>query len=203
MINIRRISCISGDRAASVWALCPSQTGSPLSNLSAYFGLAGAAFLAATILPAQSELGLAILIQSQNYALFWLLMAASLGNIAGAVVNYALGRGLLQWKHRLSFKKPSIMAQSHTPHPPAKPPSAFYQKAVTFYDRYGKWCLLLSWMPLIGDPLTVIAGYMRLRFLSFLVIVAIAKITRYLIIAYLSLSLLASGDGYLYWSHFS
>jgi len=69
-----------------------------LSDFAVYLGLAGAAFLAATILPAQSELGLAALIQSQDYALIWLLVAASLGNIAGAVVNYMIGRGLYQFQ---------------------------------------------------------------------------------------------------------
>ena len=151
-----------------------------LPELTAYLGLAGAAFLAATILPAQSELGLAVLIQSQNYALFWLIMAASIGNIAGAVVNYIMGRGLQKVRARVHDKPPS----------PAKKPSRFHKQATYWYQRYGKWSLLLSWMPFIGDPLTLIAGFMRLSFFTFLVIVSIAKITRYLVVAYLSLSFL-------------
>lgn len=149
-------------------------------DLTAYLGLAGAAFLAATILPAQSELGLAILIQSQQYALFWLILAASIGNIAGAIVNYIIGRGLLRIQNRAKDKPPS----------PSQKPSRFHKQVTSWYQRYGKWSLLLSWMPFIGDPLTLIAGYMRLSFVSFLLIVSIAKIARYLVVAYLSLSLL-------------
>ena len=154
-----------------------------MSDFAIYLGLAGAAFLAATILPAQSELGLAVLIQSQDYALIWLLVAASIGNIAGACVNYVIGRGLYQ------FQKPDAPEKTATPKH-SKPTSRFYNKAASWYERYGKWSLLLSWMPFIGDPLTVIAGYMRLGFLPFMIIVAIAKITRYLVVAYLSLTLL-------------
>ena len=131
----------------------------------------------------QSELGLAVLIQSQDYALIWLLVAASIGNIAGAVVNYMIGRGLYQ------FQKPDALEKIATPKR-TKPSSCFYNKAALWYERYGKWSLLLSWMPFIGDPLTVIAGYMRLGVLPFAIIVSIAKITRYLVVAYLSLALL-------------
>lgn len=152
-----------------------------MPDITAYLGLAGAAFLAATILPAQSELGLAILIQSQQYALFWLIAAASIGNIAGAVVNYVIGRGLLKWQNHAAPEPPS----------PAKTPSRFYNKATIWYQRYGKWSLLLSWVPFIGDPLTLIAGYMRLSLFNFLIIVSIAKVARYLVVAYLSLSFLA------------
>ena len=155
-----------------------------MPDITAYFGLAGIAFLAATILPAQSELGLAALINSQHYSLFWLLIAASSGNIAGAVVNYAIGRGLLRWQNRLPQKE-----KRQTPH--ATQPSRFYNKAASWYERFGKWSLLLSWMPFIGDPLTVIAGYMRLRLFSFIIIVSFAKITRYLVVGYLSLSFLS------------
>ena len=154
-----------------------------MSDFAVYLGLAGAAFLAATILPAQSELGLAVLIQSQDYALIWLLVAASIGNIAGACVNYVIGRGLYQ------FQKTDAPEKTATPKH-KKPSSRFYSKAASWYERYGKWSLLLSWMPFIGDPLTVIAGYMRLGFLPFTIIVSIAKIARYLVVAYLSLALL-------------
>ena len=169
--------------SASLWQSFIMPDRCFLSDFAVYLGLAGAAFLAATILPAQSELGLAALIQSQDYALIWLLVAASLGNIAGAVVNYMIGRGLYQ------FQKPD--KKKKTPAPMrTKPSSRFYNKAAQWYERYGKWSLLLSWMPFIGDPLTVIAGYMRLGFLPFTIIVSIAKIARYLVVAYLSLVLL-------------
>ena len=175
--------CLIALSSASLWQSFLMADRCFLSDFAVYLGLAGAAFLAATILPAQSELGLAVLIQSQDYALIWLLVAASIGNIAGAVVNYMIGRGLYQ------FQKPDAPEKIATPKR-TKPSSRFYNKAAQWYERYGKWSLLLSWMPFIGDPLTVIAGYMRLGVLPFTVIVSIAKITRYLVVAYLSIALL-------------
>ncbi|WP_367166004.1 YqaA family protein, partial [Mesorhizobium sp.] len=56
-------------------------------------------------------------------------------------------------------------------------------RATGWYRRYGRWSLLLSWMPIIGDPLTVVAGVLREPLWSFVAIVALAKISRYLAVA--------------------
>tara|TARA_R110000772_G_scaffold49123_6_gene112810 strand:+ start:121484 stop:121924 length:441 start_codon:yes stop_codon:yes gene_type:complete len=141
------------------------------AELTAYGGLFLIAFLAATILPAQSEIGLAGLLLSGDYSVALLIVAASLGNTLGAVVNWALGRWIEHFRDRKWF--------------PAKPEQL--DKAVGWYHRYGRWSLLLSWMPFIGDPLTLAAGVLREPFWSFLVLVAVAKTTRYLIVTGITL----------------
>ena len=141
------------------------------TDLAAYVGLFGVAFLAATILPAQSEAVLATMILSDRYLLAALLGAASLGNVLGSVVNWALGRGIEQYRNRRWFPVSGDMLQ----------------EAENWYQRYGKWSLLLSWLPVIGDPLTVVAGVLKVPFVIFVVLVTIAKLGRYLVLAWLTL----------------
>ena len=143
-------------------------------DIAAYGGLFAVAFLAATILPAQSEIGLAGLLLSGDYSVALLIAVASLGNTLGAVVNWALGRWIEHFRDRKWF--------------PAKPEQL--DKAVGWYHRYGRWSLLLSWVPVIGDPLTLAAGVLREPFWSFLVLVAVAKTVRYLIVSGITLNLL-------------
>jgi membrane protein YqaA with SNARE-associated domain len=138
-----------------------------MNDLTAYSGLFLAAFLAATILPAQSEAVLAgLLIAGQQPSLI-LLIVASVGNVLGSLTNWLLGRGIERFRHRSWF--------------PASPGQL--DKAAKFYARWGYWSLLASWVPLVGDPLTVIAGVLREPFWRFLLLVSIAKIGRYLAVA--------------------
>ena len=143
-------------------------------DIASYGGLFAVAFLAATILPAQSEIGLAGLLLSGDYSVALLIAVASLGNTLGAVVNWALGRWIEHFRDRKWF--------------PAKPEQL--DKAVGWYHRYGRWSLLLSWVPVIGDPLTLAAGVLREPFWSFLVLVAVAKTVRYLLVSGITLNLL-------------
>ena len=138
-----------------------------MEALGAYGGLFMAAFLAATIIPAQSEAALVGLLALKTYPAVSLIAVASVGNVLGAVVNWWLGRGIENFKDRKWFPvKPRALA-----------------KAQHWYSKYGRWSLLLSWVPIIGDPITVAAGVMREKFLPFLLLVSIAKIGRYLLIA--------------------
>ena len=57
-------------------------------------------------------------------------------------------------------------------------------RAQAFYAKWGRYSLLASWVPIIGDPITVVAGVLRDRFLVFLILVAIAKSGRYVVLAY-------------------
>ena len=126
-----------------------------------YITLFTVAFLSATLLPMGSE-ALLVYNISQNYSLLLLWSVATAGNTLGSVVNYWLGlKGemYLEEKGYLSAKK--------------------MEKARSFFDKYGGWTLLLSWVPIIGDPLTFIAGVLKYRFWWFVVIVAVAKATRY------------------------
>lgn len=131
------------------------------------------AFGAASLLPMQSEpLLVALLLASAVPA--WLLVAvASLGNTLGALLNYALGRGIERLRDRRWF--------------PARADAL--ARAQAWYARWGYWSLFLSWAPVIGDPLTVVAGVMRERLWRFLIIVSIAKTSRYLVLALLTLGL--------------
>lgn len=138
-----------------------------MSDLAVYGGLFAVAFLAATILPAQSEAVLGGLLLSEAYPAVVLLAVASAGNILGSTVNWLLGRGISRFRNRRWF--------------PAG--EASLERASRWYGRYGRWSLLLSWVPIIGDPLTVVAGVLREPFWSFLLLVAIAKIGRYLAVA--------------------
>ena len=132
-----------------------------------YAGLFASAFLAATILPAQSELGLAALLSMGALPAFWLIAVASIGNILGAVVNWVLGRKFEQLKSKKWF--PATGSQ--------------LERAANWFQRFGVWSLLFSWMPIIGDPITLAAGVFGVRFCLFLLLVAIAKTVRYLTIA--------------------
>jgi membrane protein YqaA with SNARE-associated domain len=132
------------------------------------------AFLAATILPAQSELGLAGLVATGNHDLVALIAAASIGNTLGAVINWILGRGIESLQGRSWFPvKPGQLA-----------------RARRWYGRYGRWSLLASWVPVVGDPLTVVAGVLREPLWSFLLIVGFAKTARYITVAGITLNII-------------
>lgn len=125
------------------------------------------AFVAATILPASSELVLAAVIVADPDLLWPAVALASLGNTAGAVVNWFLGRFMAHFVDRRWF--------------PLTPD--LHRRACGWFRRFGTWSLLFAWLPLVGDPLTVVAGTLRVSFPLFLALVAIGKTARYLAIA--------------------
>jgi len=137
-----------------------------MDDLGVYAGLFTVAFIAATVLPMQSEAALAGLLLSNSFSPIVLIAVASAGNVLGSVVNWLLGRGIDKFRDRKWF--PASQTQ--------------LDRAASWYHRYGKWTLLLSWAPIIGDPLTVVAGALREPLLSFVILVAIAKIARYLVV---------------------
>ena len=134
-----------------------------------YLSLFFISFLAATILPFSSELTLAGLISTSNYDNLLLLVVASFGNILGSVFNWGLGfySRNLATKKWFPFKETQIKRSSK------------------WFSKFGKWSLLFAWVPIVGDPLTFVAGLLRVRFLDFIILVAIGKVSRYLIIFYL------------------
>ncbi|MGA4448700.1 YqaA family protein [Ectopseudomonas chengduensis] len=141
-------------------------------SLSAYPALFLSAFGAATLLPLQSEAVLVALLMAGQHPLWALLLVATLGNVLGSWVNWLLGRSIEHYRERRWF--------------PVSP--ARLQQAQGWYARYGRWSLLLSWMPVIGDPLTLVAGVMRERLWVFLAIVTLAKASRYAVLAALTLA---------------
>ena len=134
-----------------------------------YLSLFAISFLAATILPFSSELTLAGLIATSDYDNLLLLIVASFGNVLGSVVNWALGfySRNLTTKKWFPFKETQI------------------ERSSEWFRKFGKWSLLFSWVPIVGDPLTLVAGILRVKFFDFIILVAIGKISRYFIVFYL------------------
>ena len=134
-----------------------------------YLSLFSISFLAATILPLSSELMLAGLIATSNYDSLLLLIVASFGNVLGSVVNWILGfySRNLTTKKWFPFKDRQIESSSK------------------WFNKFGKWSLLFTWVPIIGDPLTLAAGLFRIKFIEFLILVIIGKVSRYVVIFYL------------------
>ena len=122
-----------------------------------------ASFLAATILPFSSE---AVLIAalSAGAPKYEALIAASLGNMLAVVVNYFLGFFLYE-------KTKTKLLHSRTG-----------KKALHWGHKWGYGALLLSWLPIIGDPLTIVAGLVRLKFWIFLLIAGSLRVGRYYLI---------------------
>lgn len=137
-----------------------------------YLSLFTLSFFVATIIPFGSEAYLASLIVLNQYNVTLLLFSASLGNILGSVFNWVCGyySGYFMKKKWFPIKKKKI------------------DKASLFFSRYGKWSLLLGWIPFLGDPITFVAGTLRYSFLPFLLLVSIGKIGRYIAVYFITIS---------------
>jgi len=144
-----------------------------VTSLAELGGLALIAFGAATILPAQSEPVLVGLLLLGETPPWMLVLVASIANTLGSVVNWWLGTQVLRLQDRRWF--------------PASPPQI--ARAMGWYRRWGRWSLLLSWAPIIGDPLTVVAGMLREPLREFILLVAIAKTGRYVVLTVVTLGL--------------
>lgn len=138
-----------------------------------YAGLFAVALGAASILPMQSEPVLVGLLLLSEEPVWALVAVASLGNTLGSCINWLLGRGVERFRGRRWF-----------PVPPER-----LARAEGWYARWGRWSLLMSWAPIVGDPLTVIAGVLREPFWTFLLLVAIAKTGRYVVLTLATLGL--------------
>jgi len=134
-----------------------------IAEAALYGGLFFNAFIAATLLPAFSELSFAALLLAGEGIPVILFLSVTLGNILGAALNYWLGLRLadLQSRKWFPFNADQI------------------ERATLYFDKYGKWSLLFSWLPIIGDPLTLIAGVLRVRLRHFLLLIAVGKSARY------------------------
>ena len=130
-------------------------------------GLFFSAFLSATLLPGTSEAALLWLV-SEGEDVLILVVIATAGNVLGALVNFWIGKSGSQWL----LKKVLRMSD------------AAVEKAGNFYQRYGVFSLLFSWLPIIGDPLTVAAGLFHLPASQFIPLVTIGKLARYAILGW-------------------
>lgn len=137
-----------------------------------YWGLFLASFLAATILPFSSEVVLGYLL-THDFSPYVTVFVATSGNVLGSVVNYGLGvlgnRIVLNKFFKLSDRE--------------------IGKAENRFKKYGVFSLLFAWVPIIGDPLTVAAGALKINFILFLFLVSIGKFLRYVFVAWAVLSI--------------
>jgi membrane protein YqaA with SNARE-associated domain len=138
--------------------------------LFSYFQLSLISFLAATILPFSSEVVLTTMYLSNSFEPYFLLIFASIGNIMGSITNWYLGKKITLFQNRKWF--------------PVSPDQL--ERSRKYFQKYGLWSLLLAWVPIIGDPLTLLAGVLKVRFGIFFVLVSISKISRYVFILYLA-----------------
>jgi membrane protein YqaA with SNARE-associated domain len=136
----------------------------------ALLSLFSLAFLAATLLPGSSEAALVGLMAAGKVAAAPAILVATIGNTLGSLTNWALGRFAIHFQDRKWF--------------PASPRRL--QQATDWYQRYGVWTLLLSWAPIIGDPLTAVAGVLRTPLIVFIPIVALAKFIRYVVVVWVA-----------------
>ncbi|MDG1147403.1 MAG: DedA family protein [Crocinitomicaceae bacterium] len=132
-----------------------------------YFGLFTACFLAATILPFASEGALLLFLAAGFDPTVSLIVAAS-GNTLGGLTNYLLG--LIGNPKRINslFSSPKRHA-----------------KFEGLVKRYGYWLGLVSWLPIVGDPLTILLGFFRVKFMPFLILMVLAKLLRYSLIIFI------------------
>ena len=137
--------------------------------LISYFQLFIISFIAATILPLSSELVLSTMLLTDSFDKYLLLVVASFGNILGSSVNWYLGKKILIFKDKKWF--PANERQ--------------IAKGEIYFKKYGIWSLLFAWVPIIGDPLTIVAGILRVKFFTFLLLVSISKISRYIFLIFI------------------
>lgn len=135
-----------------------------------YIGLFIASFLAATILPLSSELVLSALL-ANGLPPTSLVIIATIGNVLGSLTNYALG----YWASLGLVKKWLKLSEEE------------FVSAEQRFKKYGVLSLFFAWVPIIGDPLTVMAGILRIRLLWFVILVTAGKLTRYIVISYITL----------------
>ena len=145
-----------------------------MENLLSLAGLFAVAFVAATILPAQSEAALVGLLVVGKQSPVLLVIVATIGNVLGSVTNWLLGRWVEHYRYRRWFP---IGERA-------------LERATGWYRRWGRWSLLVSWAPIGGDALTVAAGVLREPFWSFLLLVTIAKAGRYIVLALVAMGFL-------------
>jgi membrane protein YqaA with SNARE-associated domain len=127
-------------------------------------------FLAATLIPLGSEWLLVTMLLQQKDPVTSVAVA-SMGNYLGACTTYGIG----------IFGGPFLIRRV------LRIDAAAQEKAQQYYSRYGSWSLLLSWLPLIGDPLCMVGGLLKIHFLRFSLLVMGGKVARYAVVAWLTL----------------
>ncbi len=131
------------------------------------WSLLGSAFLSSTLLPGGSEAVLVYLASEATHSPLTLLSVAAIGNTVGGMTSWGLG-----WLIALKYPARGLVKSEH-------------QRAVGRLQRWGSPLLLFSWLPIIGDPLCVAAGWLRLHGLLSLFFIGAGKTARYAVLLYL------------------
>jgi membrane protein YqaA with SNARE-associated domain len=137
-----------------------------MENLTQLYILFSSSLIAATLLPAGSEIIITGLYLNAKHSALTLITVATIGNVLGSIINYVMGRYLIKFQNRkwFPFKEKSI------------------KKASNLFQKYGIFSLLFAWLPIIGDPVTLIAGMFRVNIFTFIALVSIGKAARYAIL---------------------
>lgn len=135
-----------------------------MDDLAAHLTILGVSFLAATIIPGSSEVVLVAMVLERPTELMTLFLVATVGNTAGSAVNWVFGR----WFQRFAGRRWLAASRSQL------------EKAARWFNKYGIWSLLLAWLPIVGDALTVVAGALKVNIYAFVALVAVGKAARYI-----------------------
>ena len=138
-----------------------------LADLLALLGLFATCLAAGSVVPIPSEAAFVALLFDSDFAPWTLIATATTGNVTGSTINWLIGRSAA----RLAGRRWYPVSE------------AGLERGRAWYHRYGRWSLLMSWIPIVGDPLTITAGMMREPLWSFLLIVSAAKFSRYAVLA--------------------
>ena len=144
-----------------------------MSSIEVYFILFASSFSSSTILPGHSELTLTAFITQREYETIYLIIVASIGNVLGSIVNWYLGLYFIKFKNKKWFPLNEKNMNNSS----------------KWFLKYGKWSLLLSWIPFVGDGLTLIAGVLKVPLYEFVLLVTVAKVTRYIFVAMMAVSI--------------
>ena len=144
-----------------------------MSSIEVYFILFASSFSSSTILPGHSELTLTAFITQREYETIYLIIVASIGNVLGSIVNWYLGLYFIKFKNKKWFPLNEKNMNNSS----------------KWFLKYGKWSLLLSWVPFVGDGLTLIAGVLKVPLYEFVLLVTVAKVTRYIFVAMMAVSI--------------
>jgi len=129
--------------------------------------LFGSALLSSTLLPGGSEAALIYLLTLAEHSPLWLILVATIGNTLGGMSSWVIGFIIAKYFPVRRFSEPK------------------QQKALMQIQRWGSPVLLLSWLPIIGDPLCLMAGWLKIRWLPALIYIFIGKMLRYAVVVWL------------------
>ncbi|MDX8383877.1 MAG: YqaA family protein [Ghiorsea sp.] len=127
------------------------------------------ALASSTLFPGGSEALLAYRLQDVGVNAYMLVAMATLGNVLGSVITYAMGRGGQRLSQGWLWLHPSENKMT---------------KAERLFQRYGAYSLFFAWLPIVGDPLCLVAGVLRYHFVLFVALVTVGKLARYSLLAW-------------------